>query len=328
MNSISETRHHLHVAQRSDRARLDRFLAETMPAFSRSRLKALIETGQVSISGETITEPAYRVKPGQAITLSVPPPVDDTPRGQDIPLAIAYEDDDLIVIDKPAGLVVHPAPGNPDRTLVNALIAHCGESLSGIGGVRRPGIVHRLDKDTSGLIVAAKHDAAHHGLAAQFATRRLSRTYQAVVWGTPRPPAGEISGNIGRSPRNRKKMAVVRAGGKTAITTYRTLRALGAVWSLLECRLQTGRTHQIRVHLAARGHSVVGDPLYGGRTGRGNLDEGVRAALTACRRQALHAVALGFTHPVSGATLRFESPLPADIQRLIDVASGVQANQE
>ena len=211
MSTAAETRHRFTVARAEGRARLDRLLADHVPALSRSRLKNLIETGRVSIAVETITEPGYRVKPGQVVTLVIPPPVDETPRAQAIPLQVAYEDDDLIVVDKPAGLVVHPAPGNPDRTLVNALLAHCGASLSGIGGVRRPGIVHRLDKDTSGLMVAAKNDAAHHGLSAQFATRRLSRTYHAVAWGVPRPGEGRIEGAIGRDPRNRKRMAVRKA---------------------------------------------------------------------------------------------------------------------
>ena len=250
MSTAAETRRRFTVPRAEDRARLDRLLADHVPALSRSRLKNLIETGRVSIAGETITEPGYRVKPGQAVTLVIPPPTDETPRAQAIPLQIAYEDDDLIVVDKPAGLVVHPAPGNPDRTLVNALLAHCGASLSGIGGVRRPGIVHRLDKDTSGLMVAAKHDAAHQGLSAQFATRRLSRTYNAVVWGVPRPGEGRIEGAIGRDTRNRKRMAVRQSGGKPAVTRYRVLQSSAALWSLVECRLETGRTHQIRVHMA------------------------------------------------------------------------------
>ena len=214
MSTFAETRRRFTVARTHDRARLDRLLADLVPALSRSRLKTLIETGRVSIEGGTITEPGYRVKPGQMVTLTIPPPVDEAPPAQAIPLAVAHEDEHLIVVDKPAGLVVHPAPGNPDRTLVNALVAHCGASLSGIGGVRRPGIVHRLDKDTSGLLVAAKHDDAHHGLSAQFATRRLSRIYRAVVWGIPRPGEGRIEGAIGRDPRNRKRMAVRRSGGK------------------------------------------------------------------------------------------------------------------
>ena len=227
MSTVAETRRRFTVARADGRARLDRLLADHVPALSRSRLKKLIETGRVSIAGETITEPGYRVKPGQAVTLVIPPPTDETPRAQAIPLQVAYEDDDLIVVNKPAGLVVHPAPGNPDRTLVNALLAHCGASLSGIGGVRRPGIVHRLDKDTSGLMVAAKNDAAHHGLSAQFATRRLSRTYRAVVWGIPRPGEGRIEGAIGRDPRNRKRMAVRASGGKLAVTRYRVLQSTG-----------------------------------------------------------------------------------------------------
>ena len=321
MSTATDTRRRFTVARAEARARLDRILADHVPALSRSRLKNLIETGRVSISGETITEPGYRVKPGQAVTLIIPPPVDETPRAQAIPLQVAYEDGDLIVVDKPAGLVVHPAPGNPDRTLVNALLAHCGASLSGIGGVRRPGIVHRLDKDTSGLMVAAKHDAAHHGLSAQFAARRLSRTYNAVVWGVPRPREGRIDGAIGRDPRNRKRMAVRTSGGKPAATRYRLLQSSGARWSLVECRLETGRTHQIRVHMAHAGHPLLCDALYGGARRRGQGDR-LRAALALCPRQALHAARLAFVHPVSGAELAFESPLPADMRALIAALSG------
>ena len=320
MSTATEMRRRFTVARADDRARLDRLLADLVPALSRSRLKTLIETGRVSIAGETITEPGYRVKPGQRVTLVIPPPSDETPEAQAIPLAVAFEDDHLIVVDKPAGLVVHPAAGNPDRTLVNALVAHCGASLSGIGGVRRPGIVHRLDKDTSGLLVAAKHDAAHRGLAAQFATRRLSRTYQAVVWGRPRPAQGRIEGAIGRDSRNRKRMAVRESGGKPAVTHYRVVKPLDALCSLVECRLETGRTHQIRVHMAHRGHPLVGDALYGGARRRG-IDERGHKTLALCPRQALHAAALNFVHPVSGAALAFESPLPADFDALITAAS-------
>ena len=320
----AETRRRFTVARAHDRARLDRLLADHVPALSRSRLKTLIETGRVSIADETITEPGYRVKPGQTVTLVIPPPADEAPQAQAIPLAVTYEDEHLIVVDKPAGLVVHPAPGNPDRTLVNALVAHCGAGLSGIGGVRRPGIVHRLDKDTSGLLVAAKNDTAHRGLSAQFETRRLSRTYRAVVRGTPRPAEGRIGGAIGRDPRNRKRMAVRRSGGKPALTLYRVVQSLGALWSLVECRLETGRTHQIRVHMAHTGHPLVGDALYGGAKRR-RLDERTRLALALCPRQALHAAALGFVHPVSGAALAFESPLPADMRALIEALSGAGA---
>jgi 23S rRNA pseudouridine1911/1915/1917 synthase len=218
-------------------------------------------------------------------------------------------------------MVVHPAPGNPNRTLVNALIAHCGASLSGIGGVRRPGIVHRLDKDTSGLIVAAKCDAAHRGLVRQFAAREVERAYRALVWGTPLPRQGEVRGNIGRSPRNRKKMAVLGRGGRPALTRYRMLRAFADAASLLDCRLATGRTHQIRVHLAYLGHPVIGDKLYGrARTGRrATLPEAARTVLSSFERQALHACLLGFRHPLSDQSLRFESELPFDINQLISM---------
>ena len=306
--------------------RLDRFLAAQLPGLTRSRIKALIEEGYLESGGATIKQPSWRVKPGQTFAILVPEarPVDLV--GQRIPLRVVHEDQDLIVIDKAAGLVVHPAPGNPDRTLVNALIAHCGDSLKGVGGVRRPGIVHRLDKDTSGLIIAAKTEAAHQGLVAQFAARSIERSYLALVWGRPRPEAGRITGNIGRSPRNRKKMAVVRRGGKPATTRYRTLRHLaGDRVSLAECRLETGRTHQIRVHLASRGHPLLGDPLYG----RGDaarlraLAAGEDAAPPTLERQALHARSLGFTHPTSGEALRFESDMPSDMKDLLDYLEAV-----
>jgi 23S rRNA pseudouridine1911/1915/1917 synthase len=297
--------------------RLDRFLAGALGELSRSRIKALILAGEASVDGAAARDPATRVRPGQTVRLRVPAAAEPAPRPQAIPLAVVYEDEHLIVVDKPAGLVVHPAPGNPDRTLVNALLAHCGESLSGIGGVRRPGIVHRLDKDTSGLIVAAKSDAAHHGLAAQFAARSVERAYRAVVWGVPVPSEGTVSGNIGRSPANRKKMAVLLRGGKPAHTRYRLEKVLGGgLASLLCCRLDTGRTHQIRVHLAHFGHPLVGDPAYGRAAAR------LRRAAPACARtfprQALHAYLLGFTHPLSSRTLRFESDLPNDIKELLD----------
>ena len=299
--------------------RLDRFLARRLAGFSRSRLKNLIEAGHVSAGGATLSDPSHRVKPGQAFVLKLPAVVSAKPEGQAIDLLIVYEDADLIVVDKPAGLVVHPAPGNPDHTLVNALIAHCGDSLSGIGGEKRPGIVHRLDKDTSGLIVAAKNDMAHRALAADFAARRIERTYQAVVWGIPVPREGEIEGAIGRHPVDRKRMAVVKRGGKPALTRYRVIRALGPGASLIECQLATGRTHQIRVHLAAAGYPLLGDPVYGRETAerRSRLSGPGRSALAGLGRQALHAGTLGFLHPRTGEQLRFESPLPADIRDLI-----------
>lgn len=300
--------------------RLDRMLAGALPQFSRSRLKALIEDGRVTSAGATITDASYRVKQGQSFAVFVPEPTPATPVGQAIGLEVIYEDADLIVIDKPAGMVVHPAAGNPDRTLVNALIAHCGDSLSGIGGIRRPGIVHRLDKDTTGLMVAAKTDAAHAALTGQFAARSIERAYIALVWDAPRPSAGTIEGRIGRSPRNRKKMAVLTAGGRPAITTYATQRRFGTVASLLDCRLATGRTHQIRVHLAHRGHPVIGDPAYGGGlTPARERAVGAEAAAAIRRlgRQALHARLLGFRHPSTGQPVRLEQPPPPDMDDLI-----------
>ncbi len=314
-----ETLHRLRAG--NERTRLDKFLSLALPDISRSRLKGLIESGQVRIGGETIAEPAYRVKPGTQIELSIPAPTKEAaPAAQAMALDIHYEDSDLIVVDKPAGLVVHPAAGNPDRTLVNALVAHCGESLSGIGGVRRPGIVHRLDKDTSGLLVAAKNDTAHASLSRLFETHDLERGYLALVWGTPAPAHGLIEGHIGRSPHNRKKMAVVSHGGREARTHYRVREHLADCrWSLVECRLETGRTHQIRVHLASRGHKVVGDPLYGGRQGGGQkmLPPNAAEALMSWHRQALHAYRLEFRHPVSGEVLEFKSEPPADMRTLI-----------
>ncbi|MBI1778814.1 MAG: RluA family pseudouridine synthase [Proteobacteria bacterium] len=295
--------------------RLDRTLALRLPELSRSRLKTLILQGSVCEGGRPARDPSARVRPGQSFAIIVPEVSPAQPQPQPLALSVVYEDEQVIVIDKPAGMVVHPAPGNPDSTLVNALLAHCGQSLAGIGGVRRPGIVHRLDKDTSGLMVAAKTDQAHQSLARQFAARTVERAYQALVWGTPRPAAGEISGNIGRSPQNRKKMSVRTQGGKAALTRYRTLRPLaGGRVSLLECRLATGRTHQIRVHLASRGHPVVGDPLYGGARRRlPGLEP-----LGRFPRQALDAYLLGFEHPTTGKKLRFERPLSNDIKELIN----------
>ena len=302
--------------------RLDRVLAARLGDLSRNRLKHLILEGRVTRDGATISDPAMRVKPGQTFHVAVPEAIVDTPVAQAMSLDIRYEDDHLLVVDKPAGLVVHPAPGNPDRTLVNALLAHCGDSLAGIGGVKRPGIVHRLDKDTSGLMVVAKSDAAHARLAADFAARRISRAYQGVVWGVPLPPGGEIAGNIGRSPVNRKKMAVLTRGGRAALTHYRVLREFHGIAAAIECRLATGRTHQIRVHLSERGHPLIGDPLYGGgRTHRRSklLPESMRGQVTGFPRQALHAQTLGFVHPISQKLLEFRSELPSDIKLLLDI---------
>jgi 23S rRNA pseudouridine1911/1915/1917 synthase len=306
--------------------RLDRFLAASLDGLSRSRLKALIEEGQVSCAGETITEPSYRVKQGQTFAIIVPDAKPAAPEPQAMALNVLYEDEDLIVIDKPAGLVVHPAPGNQSGTLVNALLAHCGDSLSGIGGVKRPGIVHRLDKDTSGLIIAAKNDRAHESLSAQFGTRTVERAYLALVWGIPRPGNGDIEGNIGRSARDRKKMAVRRTGGKAALTHYKVIRRFGTVASLVECRLATGRTHQIRVHLAHMGHPVMGDAQYGGgltaarRRAAGQLASDF---VTGLKRQALHAKSLGFKHPASGEFHRYESDLPLELRDLVAILESI-----
>lgn len=315
----NQERHQVTAGEADAGERLDRMLAARLEGLSRSRLKALIEAGMVSTGGATINEPSSRVKPGQIFAIVIPETVAAYPEGQALALEIIYEDRDIIVVDKAAGMVVHPAPGNPDKTLVNALIAHCGTSLAGIGGVRRPGIVHRLDKDTSGLIVAAKTDAAHRSLVEQFAARTVERAYSALVWGLPDPVKGEIAGNIGRSPRNRKKMAVLKRGGRPAVTRYQVKRSLaGGAASLIECRLLTGRTHQIRVHLAERGHPVIGDPLYGRQHGRrvANLPEPGRAAVKAMNRQALHAKTLGFRHPVTGEHCLYQSDLPSDINSL------------
>lgn len=313
-----DTRLEIAIAEALAGERLDRALAVARPELSRSRIKALIEQGHLHLGGGTIMDPALRVKPGQVFTLEIPPAVAATPQGQAIDLNIVYEDDDLIVIDKPAGMVVHPAPGNPDNTLVNALIAHCGDSLSGIGGERRPGIVHRIDKDTSGLIVAAKNDAAHQALSAAFAAHNIERAYLCLVWGVPSPTAGEITGNIGRHPVDRKRMAVVSRGGKPAITHYRVLKSFGLGAALVECRLMTGRTHQIRVHMAKLGHPLIGDPTYGKPTAarRGRLSPEARQAAEAFPRQALHAALLGFEHPRTGAHLSWQSESPADFRRL------------
>ncbi|GGG38008.1 pseudouridine synthase [Caldovatus sediminis] len=307
--------------------RTDRFLADAIGSLSRSRVKALIEAGQVRRDGAPLADPAQPVRAGARYEVRLPPPEPAAPLAQAMPLAILFEDADLIVLDKPAGLVVHPGPGNPAGTLVNALLAHAGAELTGIGGEMRPGIVHRLDKDTSGLMVVAKSERAHQALSEAFASRRedLERAYLALVWGLPAPPAGAIEAPIGRHPADRKRMAVVPAGrGKPALTRYVTERTFGTACALLRCRLATGRTHQIRVHLAHMGHPVVGDPLYCRRVPAAAraLPEPLRAALLAFPRQALHAATLGFRHPVTGAALRFESPLPADMAELLHRLSG------
>ncbi len=309
--------------------RLDRWLVAQLPELSRSRLQDLIKTGHVSRAGRTIGDPGGRVKPGDVYVVNLPPPEPAIPGPEAIALAIAYEDEHLIVIDKPAGLVVHPAAGHGTGTLVNALIAHCGDSLSGIGGVRRPGIVHRLDKDTSGLLVVAKSDVAHQGLSRQFAAHgrdgALHRAYVGVIWGVPDRRSGRIETPIGRSPANRQRMAVVApAAGRQAITHYSIERMLkigraAPLATIVRLQLETGRTHQIRVHMAHIGHPLLGDPVYGAgfASKSRNLPVLAQSALRALSRQALHAAELGFVHPIDGRALRFSSALPPDMAGLI-----------
>ena len=324
--------------------RLDKYLtaalagkADALEApLSRARIRQLLDTGQVVLTAKPGSEPrpvddaSYKVREGEHIVVTVPAPRPAEPVGQEIPLDILYEDDNLIVIVKPAGLVVHPAPGNPDMTLVNALIAHCGDRLSGIGGEKRPGIVHRLDKETSGVMVVAKSDRAHQGLAAQFAAHgrdgKLERAYTALVWGRPEPASGTVDAPIARSTQNRRKMATVRsastAGAREAITHYKTLQSWGEppLVSLVTCHLETGRTHQIRVHLTSIGHPLLGDPTYGGsqKTRKTKLPPEARTALEQLDRQALHAHLLAFEHPVGHEKMRFEAPIPNDLKSLID----------
>jgi 23S rRNA pseudouridine1911/1915/1917 synthase len=297
------------VTSATAKLRLDKalttILTHQVSALSRARVQALIEAGLVSHQGKPIFDASRKVKNGELYVVHLPPPEPAKPEAQNIDLQVIYEDRDLLVIDKPAGLVVHPAPGNRTGTLVNALLAHCGRSLSGIGGVTRPGIVHRLDKNTSGLMVVAKNDLAHQALTSQFSDRSLSRIYHALVWGEIVPRTGTIDAPIGRHTRDRKKMAVT-TKGRTAVTHYKVLKNLGTV-SLVECKLTTGRTHQIRVHLAHIKHPVVGDPVYG--KGRSQV---------LFPRQALHAVQLTFKHPRTNKTMRFTSSLPEDMAKLLE----------
>ena len=316
------TEHRLGVAPGQGGERLDRFLAASLPGLTRSRAKQLIEAGRLTCDGRVRTSPAEPVREAAAYVLALPVPQPAVPQPQAIPLAILYEDSELIVLDKQPGLVVHPAPGNADGTLVNALLAHCGDRLPGIGGERRPGIVHRLDRDTSGVMVVAKTEPALAALSADFAARRIDRAYLALVWGAPNPAAGSIEGAIGRDPRERKRMAVVARSGKPALTHYRVLVQRDAALALLECRLATGRTHQIRVHLAARQHPVVGDPVYLRRIPAAArlLPPELRGQLLDFPRQALHAARLGFRHPGSGETLTFSTPPPPDMRALLEAA--------
>lgn len=325
--------------------RLDKALSRDVPAeadLSRSRLGRLIETGAVTVNGAVIENPRFKVSEGDEITVTVEAATESDIVGEDIPLVVVYEDDDLIVIDKPAGMVVHPAPGTPNGTVVNALIHHCGDSLSGVGGEKRPGIVHRIDKDTSGLLVAAKSDRAHHGLAAQFEDHSVNRRYLAICYGAPDQNDPRIHGvkgtnfepgNIlkvqtflGRHKTDRQRQAVSFTQGRHAVTRARIIESLGVppVAALLECWLETGRTHQIRVHMAHVGHSLIGDPVYGGRRKLNvkAVGEAGAEAAAAFSRQALHAATLGFEHPVTGEWIEFESDLPEDMQALLTALGG------
>ena len=292
--------------------RLDRALAAALPSLSRERLKVLTKAGALTGDGKTVRDPATKVKGDERFTLALPDPEPAHNEPQEIPLPIVYEDEHLLVVDKPAGLVVHPAAGNRDGTLVNALLHHCGGSLSGIGGVARPGIVHRIDKDTSGLLVVAKHDKAHEGLARQFAAHSIDRRYMAIVSGVPRQAEGTVDAPLARSQQNRKKIAIVAAGkGKRAVTHWKRLQLLNDA-ALVQCSLETGRTHQVRVHMASIGHPLVGDPVYG----RGKSVHRKLLNQLDFKRQALHAAHLGFIHPVTKGRLSFDSALPSDMQEL------------
>jgi len=324
--------HEITATEADHGQRVDRFLAERIGGLSRSRVKALIEQGHVTRDGAPLTEPAQPVRPGSLYCVAPPPPAPAKPQAEAMALDILFEDQHLIVLDKPAGLVVHPAPGNMEGTLVNGLLAHAGEELEGIGGEKRPGIVHRLDKDTSGIMVVAKSEQAHRILSDAFVTRDLDREYLALAWGVPNPAAGVIDAAIGRHTTDRKRMAVVESrsrgvqrgamagasAGKHAITNYRTEQVFHGAVSLVRCKLETGRTHQIRVHMAHIGHPLVGDPVYLRRIPAVSrtLPEGLREALLAFPRQALHAASLGFAHPITKKHLSFRSDPPEDFRKL------------
>ncbi len=305
--------------------RLDKFLTLKLPeilpvgeVMSRSRLQKLILSGNLTLDDVIIADNSRKVKTGDAYVLNVPPAEEADPVAENIALEIIYEDDDLLVVNKPAGMTVHPAAGAWHGTLVNALLYHCAENLSGIGGVKRPGIVHRIDKETSGLLVVAKNDFAHQNLSEQFAEHSIERTYWAVVYGVPQPLEGTIEGNIGRSPFDRKKMAIVQGGGKTAITHYKTLQIFAHTAALVQCQLETGRTHQIRVHLSSKGYALIGDKVYvKNHKSELALPAEIKNYVNSFPRQALHAKSLGFIHPRSGQFMQFDSDLPADMQQLL-----------
>lgn len=298
--------------------RLDKYLS-LQSGFSRAEIQRLIKDGYVFLNGDKISDTDYKVKVNECFEIKVPEPIETTAKPEDIALDVVYEDDDLLVINKPAGMVVHEGAGVHEGTLVNALLNHCGDSLSGIGGVKRPGIVHRIDKETSGLLVVAKNDLAHIGLSEQFEKHSIERAYYAFVYGVLNPLNGTIEGNIARSKYDRKKMALVKTGGKTAVTHYETLEVFGRFASLVRCQLETGRTHQIRVHLSSKGHHLIGDKTYSAN-GLSSLKmpAEIKSDVVHFSRQALHAATLGFVHPKTKEKLYFEVPLPSDLEELLE----------
>ncbi len=318
--------HLLTVTENENDSRTDKFISTQLPDISRNRIQQLITQDAVKLNGNIITDRSHRLKEGDILEIFIPEAIESEMKPSNIPLNIVYEDEHLLVINKQAGLIVHPGSGNYENTMANALMAHCGDSLSGIGGVMRPGIVHRLDKDTTGLLVAAKNDIAHRKLSKQLKDRSLKRIYNTVIWGMPTKPAGKISVNIGRSARDRKKMAPLKSGGRTAVTHYKIKKIFqDKIASLVECRLETGRTHQIRVHLNHIKHPVVGDKTYGSGHGRSlsTLGDGAKSYIRNFHRQALHSKYIGFIHPDSGEFMEFESELPDDMQKLISCFQGV-----
>lgn len=300
--------------------RLDKFLALTFPDISRSQFQRLIEDGNVSCDDNIVADNSFKVRIDDVYQVFVPEAIDANPEPENIPLNVVYEDDDLLVVNKPAGMTVHPAPGAHSGTLVNALLYHCRDKLSGIGGVKRPGIVHRIDKDTSGLLVVAKNDLAHKGLCAQFFEHSIERTYFAIVYGMPNPVAGKVEACIGRSQYDRKKMAIVERGGKLAVTNYKTIKNFKNVASLVQCNLETGRTHQIRVHMASLGCNLIGDQLYvkNKKSSIKAVADTIKSFINEFPRQALHATSLGFAHPRSGEMMQFTSEFPIDFKELLE----------
>ena len=311
---VSETRERM-VTESEDGLRLDRALGDLFPSYSRNFLANLVNDGHVRIDGKPAKKVSQRVETGQLVVIDVPPAAPSTIASQDLPLTVLHEDADIVVIDKPAGLVVHPAAGHSDNTLVNALLFHV-KDLSGVGGEIRPGIVHRLDKDTSGVMIIAKHDEAHRKLTASWNTDRVRKEYLALVYGTPASERGTIDAPIGRDPRDRKRMAVV-TGGRRAVTEYEVSERLRHA-SLVRCRLRTGRTHQIRVHMKHLGHPIVGDPLYSGPQWRGIPDKRIQKVLSSLERQMLHAAKITFEHPGTGAVVAYEAPVPEDFRAVVE----------